>query len=57
MKKMTISIIIPVHNSEKYLEQCIESVMRQLTNEDEVILVENGSTDNSLQKCRKYAEK
>lgn len=54
---MSVSIIIPVHNSEKYLDECILSVIKQLKPNDEVIIVENGSTDNSLVMCRRYAMK
>ncbi len=42
-----ISIIIPVHNSERYLEQCLQTVLRQTFPELEVIVVDDGSTDRS----------
>ena len=45
---MKVSIIIPVFNSEKYLEECIDSVIHQTYDDIEVILVNDGSTDNSL---------
>ncbi len=51
---MSISIIIPVHNSEKYLKECVDSVLQGLNCEDEVILVENGSSDSSWEICRGY---
>lgn len=51
---MGISTIIPVHNSAIYLEECINSVLQQVQEDDEIILVENGSTDNSLDLCRKF---
>ncbi len=51
---MKISIVIPVHNSEKYLKECIESVLQGLENDDEIILVENGSTDRSWEICSGY---
>lgn len=50
-----VSIIMPVYNSEKYLEQCLESVVNQTLNEIEIICVDNGSTDNSSDILRKYA--
>lgn len=48
---MKISIIIPVYNSEKYLEQCVESIRNQTHTDLEIILVDDGSTDNSPALC------
>lgn len=53
---MTFSIIIPVHNSEQYLKECMESVLYSLEKEDEIILVENGSSDRSWEMCRSYSD-
>lgn len=50
-----ISVIIPIYNSEKYLEQCIESVLRQTYKDIEVILVDDGSTDSSGLICDNFA--
>lgn len=47
MKNALISIVIPVYNSEKYLEKCIESIENQSYKNIEVILIDDGSTDNS----------
>ncbi len=52
MKK--VSIIIPVYNVEKYVEQCLDSVVKQTYPNVEIIIVENGSTDNTLMKLEKY---
>lgn len=52
-----ISIIVPVYNSEKYLEKCINSIINQTYKNLEIILVNDGSTDDSLSLCEKYAEK
>lgn len=52
-----ISIIIPVYNSERYLRQCIESVIAQTFEDWEVILVNDGSKDGSLDICQEYAAK
>lgn len=57
MKEDLISIIIPVYNVEKYLDKCIESIINQTYNNIEIILVDDGSTDNSGKICDKYREK
>ena len=44
-----ISIIVPVYNVEKYLDRCVQSVVNQTYENLEIILVDDGSTDNSLQ--------
>ncbi|MBE6971985.1 MAG: glycosyltransferase family 2 protein [Ruminococcaceae bacterium] len=49
-----ISVIIPVHNTEKYIDRCVQSVLTNTYKDIEIILVENGSTDRSLEICRKY---
>lgn len=50
-----ISVIIPVYNAEKYLKKCIESVIAQSYQDIEIILINDGSTDGSLDICRYYA--
>lgn len=49
-----ISVIIPVYNTEKYLEKCLDSLFSQNFTDVEVICVDDGSTDNSLAFLRKY---
>ncbi|WP_049960278.1 glycosyltransferase family 2 protein [Pseudobutyrivibrio sp. LB2011] len=51
-----ISIIIPVYNKGKYIERCIKSVENQKYNNVEIILVDDGSTDNSGQLCDLHAK-
>lgn len=50
-----ISVIIPVYNAVEYLPQCVESILRQVLTDIEIILVEDGSIDGSASLCRDYA--
>jgi len=52
-----VSVIIPVYNSENYLEQAIESVLKQDLNNIEIILIDDGSIDKSLDICYRYSNK
>lgn len=52
-----ISVIIPIYNLEEYLQNCIESVITQTYHNLEIILVDDGSTDNSIDICRVYEKK
>lgn len=54
---MKFSIIIPVFNAENFLDDCIGSVLKQSYNNYELILVNDGSLDNSLNICRNYEKK
>lgn len=51
-----LSIIVPVFNAEKYLERCIKSILNQTYNNLEIILVNDGSTDKSLDICDFFAK-
>lgn len=51
-----ISIIIPVYNVEKYIENCLNSVINQTYDNLEILLIDDGSTDSSGNICDKYAE-
>ena len=53
---MFFSIIIPIHNSEKYLRQCIDSILTQTCRDFEVILVNDGSKDDSPRICDQYCD-
>ena len=57
MTQSTISIIIPVYNSEKYLGACIDSILSQSFRDFELILVDDGSRDSSQRICDDYAQK
>lgn len=52
-----ISIIVPVYNVEKYLEQCLDSIVAQSHKNLEIILIDDGSTDQSGNICDRYANK
>ena len=51
-----LSVIVPVYNVEKYLPQCLESLIHQTLQDIEIILVNDGSTDQSEKICREYAD-
>ena len=51
-----ISVIIPVYNNERWLRACMDSIVSQSYRDIEIILADDGSTDNSLSVCRAYAK-
>ncbi|MFL2100992.1 glycosyltransferase [Desemzia sp. FAM 23989] len=57
MNDIVFSIIVPVYNVEVYLEKCIESLINQTFRNIEILLIDDGSTDNSLKLCNEYSEK
>lgn len=57
MEEELISVILPIYNVEKYLEKCLKSVINQTYKNLEIILVDDGSKDNSPQICDEYAVK
>ena len=52
-----ISIIVPIYNVEKYIDECIKSIVNQTYQELEIIIVNDGSTDNSGKICDEWAKK
>ena len=54
---LKISVIIPVYNTEKYLTQCLDSVINQTYKNLEIICVDDCSTDNSREVLQNYAQK
>ena len=57
MEEELISVILPIYNVEKYLKRCIDSVIEQTYKNIEIILVDDGATDNSGKICEEYAKK
>lgn len=57
LKKPLVSVIVPVYNIEKYLSTCIESILNQKYSHLEILLIDDGSTDNSGEVCDQYGEK
>ena len=55
--KNFISIIIPVYNSEKYISRCLDSILRQSYKKFEIIIIDDGSTDNSYKIMENYYKK
>lgn len=53
---MKVSIIVPVYNKEKYLSRCIDSLIKQTYKDLEILLIDDGSTDRSLEICQRYAQ-
>ena len=56
-EKKLISIVIPVYNAEMTIKQCLESIICQVNEDVEILLVNDGSTDNSESICNSYVEK
>lgn len=57
INKTKVSILVPVYNVEKYLDQCLNSLKNQTLKDIEIICINDGSTDNSLNIIKKYLEK
>lgn len=57
MKQPKISIIVPIYNVEKYLDECMLSLLNQTLEDIEIILVDDESPDNCPKMCDEYANK
>ena len=57
MKNPLVSIVVPIYNVEKYLETCLASIVSQTLKNIEIICVDDGSTDNSLNIAKRFASK
>ena len=51
-----VSVIVPVYNGEEFIESCIKNILNQTLKEIELIVVNDGSKDNTLNICKKYAD-
>ena len=49
-----VSVIVPIYNAEKFLEQCLDSIVNQTLKDIEIILIDDGSKDRSAEICKKY---
>ena len=52
-----VSVIVPVYNTEQYLEKCLDSLVNQTLEDIEIVLIDDGSTDKSAQILEKYHDK
>ena len=57
MKLLKVSVVVPVYKVEKYLERCVNSIIKQSLSELEIILVDDGSPDNCGIMCDSFADK
>ena len=51
-----VSVIVPVYNTEQYLKECVDSLLKQTLTDLEIILIDDGSPDNSAYICDEYAK-
>lgn len=51
-----VSVVVPVYNKEKELEQCLDSIIQQTYSELEIVIIDDGSKDSSLDLCKKFGE-
>lgn len=54
---MLLSVVISAYNVEKYIDKCIESLSNQTRTDFEIVLIDDGSTDNTVKKCREWSKK
>lgn len=56
MHHITLSIIIPMYNLEKYIAKCLDSIVSQIDKNVEIILIDDGSSDKTKETCLKYSK-
>ena len=54
---MKLSIVIPIYNAERYIEECLVSILPEMNNDMELLLIDDGSKDSSYQLIQKYKQK
>ena len=54
MNKEKITVVVPIYNAEQYLERCLKSIVEQTYENLEIILVNDGSSDKSLEICERF---
>lgn len=57
MNRVALSVVVPVYNVQDYIEECLESIVNQVEPFDEIILVNDGSTDSSPKICEEFCQK
>lgn len=57
MNKPLVSVLVPVYNTEKYIQECLESIVGQIYRPLQVIIINDGSTDSSEHICKQFADK
>ena len=56
MQELEVTIIIPVYNASTYIEKCLHSILTQTYNNLQIIVVDDMSSDNTVEKCKKMQE-
>lgn len=54
---MKLSVVVPIYNSERFISECLESILNQSFHDYEIILIDDGSVDNSLAICTKFCQR
>ena len=57
MDNIEVSVVVPIYNVEKYLRQCLESLVNQNFDDYEIILINDGATDNSMKIAQEFEDK
>ena len=57
LNSKNVGVVIPIYKTEKYIQDCLESLLRQSHKNLSVVLVNDGSTDNSVEIAKRYVEK
>lgn len=57
LKQGLVSVVVPVYNTGKYLNRCLKSITKQTYKQIEILLIDDGSTDNSPELCEKWADR